>query len=314
MSLATIFSLDISRFVFFAITLSFSFSFANVTTVFLLQLWFLQFCHFFVNIRFSVSLFNYLQLKNITDTCYGALVGSLTVLPLSRFGLAQDADVEEGLTEAGAAQPAAGHRAPLAATAATFAAGASASTAAAGAAAATSAPGPSNFHDSGGHGPHSSFPPVYYEYPSLCTAFSQRISDLVGRSRKEDALAILKEFDKSTKRAQEYARKASEHAIRSHDLMASAHQECFSSMNKLLADATAAKQASKGRRRKATNVTQVATGMSFFIYFFTIMLLPHVSRRCNHTHNLFANIHLISPFFCSAARKPNCVFFRKHTH
>jgi hypothetical protein len=89
---------------------------------------------------------------------------------------------------------------------------------------------------------------------------------LVGRSRKEDALAILKEFDKSTKRAQEYARKASEYATRSCDLMASAHQECVSSMNKLLPDATAAKKASKGGRRKATNVTQPATDMSFFYF------------------------------------------------
>jgi hypothetical protein len=150
-------------------------------------------------------------------------VGSLTVLPLPRFGPAQDADDEEGLPEAGAAQPAGGPRAPVAAVAAIFAAGASASTPAAGAAAATSAPGPSTFHDRGDHGPHSSFPPVYYEYPSLYTAFSQCISDLVGRSRKEDALAILKEFDKSTKRAQEYARKASEYATSSRDLMVSAH-------------------------------------------------------------------------------------------
>jgi hypothetical protein len=104
----------------------------------------------------------------------------------------------------------------------------------------------------------------------LCTAFSQRISDLVGRSRKEDALAILKEFEKSTKCAHEYARKASEYATRSRDLMASAHQECVNSMYKLLADAAAAKQASKGRRMKATNVTQPATGMSFFyIYIFS---------------------------------------------
>jgi hypothetical protein len=110
----------------------------------------------------------------------------------------------------------------------------------------------------------------------LCIAFSQHISDLVGRSRKEDALAILKEFDKSTKRAQEYARKASEYATRLRDLMASAHQECVSSMNKLLADAAAAKQASKGRRRKATNVTQPATGMSVFIYFFH----NHVATTC----------------------------------
>jgi hypothetical protein len=241
-------------------------------------------------------------------------VGSLTVLPLPRFGPAQDADVEEGLTEAGAAQPASGPRAPLAAAAATFAAGASASTAAPGAAVATSAPGPSTFHDPGGHGPHNSFPPVYYEYPSLCTAFSQRISDLVGRSRKEDALAILKEFDKSTKRAQEYA-KASEYATRSRDLMASAHQECVSSMNKLLADAAAAKQASKGRRRKATNVTQPATGMSLFIYFFHNRVATTCKRKqkmqshtqpfCKHTSHI--------TFFCSVARKPNCVFFA-NTH
>jgi hypothetical protein len=54
----------------------------------------------------------------------------------------------------------------------------------------------------------------------------------------------------------------------SRDLVASAHQECVSSMNKLRVDAAAAKQASKGRRRKATNVTQPATSMSSFFYFF----------------------------------------------
>jgi hypothetical protein len=118
---------------------------------------------------------------------------------------------------------------------------------------------------------------------------------LVGRSGKEDALTILKEFDKITKHAQEYARKAAEYTTRSRDLMASAHQECVSSMNKLLADAAAAKQASKGRRRKATNVNQLAVDMSFSV--FTIMLLSHLSRSCNHTHNLFTNIHLITPFF-----------------
>jgi hypothetical protein len=131
--------------------------FANVTIVFYSNY---DFCNFviFVNIRFSPIVFNDLQLKSFTDTCYGAPVGSLTVLPLPRFRLAQDADGEEGLPEAGAAQPAAGPRAPLAAAAATFAAGASASTAAAGAAASTSAPGPSTFDDPSGHGPHSSFP------------------------------------------------------------------------------------------------------------------------------------------------------------
>jgi hypothetical protein len=58
---------------------------------------------------FLLQLFCFLQLKSITDTCYGAPVGSLTVLPIPRFGPAQDA-VDEGLIEAGAAQPAAGPR------------------------------------------------------------------------------------------------------------------------------------------------------------------------------------------------------------
>jgi hypothetical protein len=147
----------------------------------------------------------------------------------------------------------------------------------------------------------------------LCTAFSQRISDLVGRSGKEDALTILKEFDKSIKRAQEYARKASEYATRSRDLMASAHQECVSSMNKLLADAAAAKQASKGRRRKATNVTQLTTGMSFFYIFFH----NHVSTTCkqkmqSHTQPFCKHTSHIT--FFSAARKPNCVFFLANAH
>jgi hypothetical protein len=47
-------------------------------------------------------------MRSITDTCYGVPVGSLTVLPLPRFGLAQDANAEEGLPEAGAAQPVVG--------------------------------------------------------------------------------------------------------------------------------------------------------------------------------------------------------------
>jgi hypothetical protein len=172
--------------------------FGHLRVCFLLQSHFVFFFLFFffanVTTVYFPPTFCFLQLKSITDTCYGAPVGSLTVLPIPRFGPAQDAD-DGGHTEAGAAQPVAGPRVPSAAAAATFAAGASASTAAGG------APGPSTFHDPSGHGPHNSSPPVFYEYPSLRTAFSQRLSDLVGRSRKEDALAILKEFDKSTKRA-----------------------------------------------------------------------------------------------------------------
>jgi hypothetical protein len=118
--------------------------------------------------------------------CPGGVFNSTT----PRFAPAQAADGEEALPEVGAAQPAVGAQDAAAGPCA-----------AAAAAAGTSAPRPSTFHDPGGHGPHRIFPPVYYEYPSLCTAFSQCISDLVGRSRKEDALTILKEFDKSTKRA-----------------------------------------------------------------------------------------------------------------
>jgi hypothetical protein len=76
MSLATLLSLDISRFVFLQISPLFFYSNCG-------------FCNFFifVNIRFfPVAFFNDLQLKSITDTCYGAPVGYLTVLPLPRFG------------------------------------------------------------------------------------------------------------------------------------------------------------------------------------------------------------------------------------
>jgi hypothetical protein len=164
MSLATILSLDISGFVFFCNHTFFLLFFCNCHHCFFTPTMIFAILSFLLIFVFPLSLFLiYLHLKSITDTCYGAPVGSLTVLPLPRFGPAHDAD-DEGLTEAGAAQRAAGPRVPLAAAAATFAAGASASTAAAGAAAATSAPGSSTFHDPGGHGPHSSSPPVYYEY------------------------------------------------------------------------------------------------------------------------------------------------------
>jgi hypothetical protein len=166
-------SLDTSGFVFLQSHFLFLLFFCKCHHCFFTPTMIFAILSFLLIFTFPLSLFIiYLQLKSITDTCYGAPVGSLIVLPLPRFGPAQDADVEEGLTEVGAAQPAAGPRAPLAAAASTFAVGASASTAAAGATAATSAPGPSTFHDPGGNGPHSSSPPVYYEYPSLCTAFS----------------------------------------------------------------------------------------------------------------------------------------------
>jgi hypothetical protein len=89
MSLAIMLSLDISGFVFFCNHTFFSF---------LLSFFFFCKCHH----CFFTPTFCFFQLKSITDTCYGAPVGSLTVLPIPRFGPAQDAD-GEGLTEAGAA-------------------------------------------------------------------------------------------------------------------------------------------------------------------------------------------------------------------
>ena len=80
-----------------------------------------------------------------------------------------------------------------------------------------------------------------YRYPSFSSSFGQSIVDVVGRSRKSDALSILKAFDDSTRQAQDFMQKAVEYTSRANELMAKAHHKCFISMQKLLVDAHADK-------------------------------------------------------------------------
>ena len=90
-----------------------------------------------------------------------------------------------------------------------------------------------------------------YRYPSFSSSFGQSIVDVVGRSRKSDALSILKAFDDSTRQAQDFMQKAVEYTSRANELMAKAHHECFTSMQKLLVDAHADKASFNKARRRA---------------------------------------------------------------
>ena len=90
-----------------------------------------------------------------------------------------------------------------------------------------------------------------YRYPSISSSFGQSIVDVVGRSRKSDALSILKAFDDSTRLAQGFMQKAIEYISRTNELMAKAHHECFTSMQKLLVDAHADKASFNKARRQA---------------------------------------------------------------
>jgi len=103
------------------------------------------------------------------------------------------------------------------------------------------------------HGDHAAAnaePPPMYRYPSFSSSFGQSIVDVVGRSRKSDALSILKAFDDSTRQAQDFMQKAVEYTSRANELMAKANHECFTSMQKLLVDAhTDNASFNKARRR-----------------------------------------------------------------
>jgi len=59
----------------------------------------------------------------------------------------------------------------------------------------------------------------------------------------------LKAFDDSTTQAQTYATKAAKYITMGNDLMAKSHHECFSAIQKLLADAQADREAANERRR-----------------------------------------------------------------
>ena len=103
----------------------------------------------------------------------------------------------------------------------------------------------------GGHAAANAEPPPMYWYPSFSSSFGQSIVDVVGRSRKSDALSILKAFDDSTRQAQDFMQKAVEYTSRANELMAKAHHECFTSMQKLLVDAHADKASFNKARRRA---------------------------------------------------------------
>jgi hypothetical protein len=190
-----------------------------------------------------LSLFFYFQLRSITDTCYGVPIGALAILHAPVPAPAPVADPNP----TAAPNPGAAASAPVAATPT---------------ATGTSADVLGTSHDSGGHASFNIQPPVFYQYPSFSSSFGQNIIDLVGRSRKSDALNILKAFDESTSEAQSYAQKATKYSTISRDLMAKAHHECYIGIQKLIADAIGEKQAAKERRRKVNNDTRA--GASIF--------------------------------------------------
>ncbi|RLM64290.1 uncharacterized protein C2845_PM16G00320 [Panicum miliaceum] len=132
------------------------------------------------------------------------------------------------------------------------------------AAAGTSAHGAGTSHDPGGHAASNLQPPTTYHYPSFSASFGQSIADVVGRSRKSEALKILKAFDGSTNQAQSFMAKAVKYTTRANELMAKAHHECFSAMQKLLVDARADKIAANDDRKRARprnkQTTEMETG------------------------------------------------------
>ena len=67
------------------------------------------------------------------------------------------------------------------------------------AAACSSAHGPGTSHDPGGPAVGNLQPPSIYRNPSFSSSLGQRILDVVGRSRKSEALKILNAFKDSTK-------------------------------------------------------------------------------------------------------------------
>lgn len=185
--------------------------------------------------------FGHLRLRSIADTCYDVPIGALAIL---------HAPVP-------APAPVADHN-PTAAP--NLGAAASALGAAAPTATGTSADVLGTSHDPGGHASFNIQPPVFYQYPNFISSFGQSIINLVGRSRKSDALNILKAFDESTSEAKSYAQKAVKYSIISRDLMAKAHDECYIGIQKLIADAIAEKRAAKERRRKVNNDTRAGAG------------------------------------------------------
>jgi hypothetical protein len=77
-------------------------------------------------------------------------------------------------------------------------------------------------------------PPVVPNYPSFTAAFAQSIADVVGRSRKSEAIKVLQEFDMASQNAQKYMTKAAQFVTMSNELMVKAHRECYNNIQSLL--------------------------------------------------------------------------------
>ena len=107
-------------------------------------------------------------------------------------------------------------------------------------------------------------PPVLHHYPSLSAALGQNIVDAFGRKRSSQALEILKAFDESTSKAQSYVSEASRLMTIGNDLMQKAHQECFSGMQKLLADQQAKRVARNESRRGRQKEKKQKKGAGIF--------------------------------------------------
>ncbi|RLN42141.1 uncharacterized protein C2845_PM01G41100 [Panicum miliaceum] len=106
-------------------------------------------------------------------------------------------------------------------------------------------------HTPGVHAAINLQPPSIYHYPSFSSSFGQSVADAVGRSRKSKALKILKAFDDNTSKALSFMENAIEYTSRENELIAKAHHECFSAMQKLLVDDQADKIAANNARRRA---------------------------------------------------------------
>lgn len=100
---------------------------------------------------------------------------------------------------------------------------------------------------------------------------------------------MLKAFDESTSQAQLYAQEAVKYSTMSRELMAKAHHECYSGIQKLIADALAEKRAGKERRRKAKNHIGAAASM--------LCLQTLTTEVANHRHTLHHYEFYKAPFF-----------------
>jgi hypothetical protein len=72
----------------------------------------------------------------------------------------------------------------------------------------------------------------------------------------------------ASQNAQKYMTKAAHFVTMSNELMAKAHHECYSSMQKLVADARVDRQAANERRRRPRNTEGTSGAGIFFLVFF----------------------------------------------